>query len=61
MDNWAFFTGMSGNELTRGWQGDRSAARALAKQWANKLGEAVEFVRESEISDPDAATVVEPD
>jgi hypothetical protein len=55
MDSWAFFNAVSGDELTRGWQGTDDQARALAQRWADERGEAVEFVAESRLAayDPD--------
>ena len=36
VDNWAFFTAKTGDELTRGWQGTEEQARKLAQSKANR-------------------------
>lgn len=54
--NWAFFTADAGNELCRGWQGTEEQAHALAQRKANDIGEAVEYIDESDLSahDPES-------
>ncbi len=56
------FVDSNGQEITRGWQGRESQARALAQRWANERGEAIEFWDEAELlTGKDESETVEPE